>query len=691
MAEKLEVVITGNPAGALRSLRQVQDSMRDLGGTASAALGKALKVGALAAATAIGSLSAAMVGAIKSASDWAEKLDAVGDVLGTTARESAALTVAVEGVGVPVEDVTRAMARLANGLKNTEGEAGPVTDALRRLGVKFQDANGNILPTTKILEAVATKLAAMPDGLEKTNLMMDLFGRSGAELSDVMTALASGGLEAAAQKAERLGLVMSDDAVEGAIKFNRSLNDLKMALRGVAVQVGVHVLPVVEKFVNLLVTNLPNITKTVDEVSGRVFSRFESIRNTVAGVLEGIRKELDRLGIKLPPSLNTITDLVQRSILGPFSALAPLVGTAIQQVIGTIQQHSGGIQAGLERIGEAARSIGSVFVTLGEVIGPRFKELGAALASVMGESLEAIFSGESLAKLNNILNQVVDVVRGVVGPITVIISDLLGNITTFINAHKDEIVGVFQTAWNTVLDIVSGVLEILKLTIVPVLQEIMAIIRRHGDEIQAVLSAVWTIASNIVQGALDLIRGIINTVVALLKGDWEGAWQSISDTLEKFWGHIYNIIEGAVKGIAAILSAVWSEIDEEVQNTWNGISQFILGVWESIKSAVRNGVNSVIDFINGLISAYNRVAEALGLGQIGLLPHLAAGALNFPGGWAVVGEMGPELVFLPRGASVFPVASTSISNTFNLTVYGGGRTESVVNDYYLMRAWAARS
>lgn len=744
MAERLEVVITGDAESAKREISEVRGSLQRLGDTAKGALGVALKTAALGAAAGIGSLTAAMAGAVKSTVAWAEKLDSVSDVLGTTAEESAALTVAVEGVGIPVEDVTTALARLANGLANTKGEAGPVTDALERLGVKIRGTNGNMLPTVAILEQVANKLADMPDGLEKTNLMMDLFGRSGANLSDAMTALAHGGLEKAREKAEKLGLVLHSDDVDGAIAFGRALETLKMALRGVAVQIGVHLLPVAQRLVDWIQTHLPDITVTVLLVANAIREKVAEVRDRINKVIADVGAFIGRLKVQLAPAEGVVA-----GFLKPFREIADNVQTALTFAAGTVKLLAGDIGDILKEKGidiqstfggvwetvanlavgrlktisdvvagamlgirtvvwqrgdeiksiigtviDVAGGIGSVFATAAEVIGPKLEELGAALAPIGEGIVGALFSEESVSNVQNWLNQILDIVRGIVGPLTVIVSDLVGNITTFIQTHGDEIVGAFQHAWESVQGIISGVLEIIKLTIVPVLQEIMAIIRRHGDEIQAVINAVWTIVSNIIQGALDLIRGIINTVVAILKGDWEGAWESIKSTVEGTWERIKTIVEGAINGVAAILSAVWSEIDEEVISVWNGIKSFIEGVWEGIKNSIKNAINSIIDFINGLIRGYNEVAGTLGLGQIGLIPRLAHGAINFPGGLALVGERGPELVVLPRGASVIPLTAspaTNISNTFNLTVYGGGRTESIISDYHLMRAWAARS
>ena len=51
---------------------------------------------------------------------------------------------------------------------------------------------------------------------------------------------------------------------------------------------------------------------------------------------------------------------------------------------------------------------------------------------------------------------------------------------------------------------------------------------------------------------------------------------------------------------------------------------------------------------------------------------------NFAGGWAIFGEDGPELGWMPRGSRILPnidteaaLGGTTIYNTFNINVPGG--------------------
>ena len=51
-----------------------------------------------------------------------------------------------------------------------------------QIGVAVEDANGNFKPMNDLLEEVAGKFAAMPDGIEKNALAIKLFGKAGPDV-----------------------------------------------------------------------------------------------------------------------------------------------------------------------------------------------------------------------------------------------------------------------------------------------------------------------------------------------------------------------------------------------------------------------------------------------------------------------------------------------------------------------------
>jgi phage-related protein len=72
-------------------------------------------------------------------------------------------------------------------------------------------------------------------------------------------------------------------------------------------------------------------------------------------------------------------------------------------------------------------------------------------------------------------------------------------------------------------------------------------------------------------------------------------------------------------------------------------------------SGIKGTLNRIIDRVNDAIDAFNGLPGP----DIGHVPHLAAGTDFFQGGVALVGERGPELVYLPRGARVVPNTQTN--------------------------------
>jgi len=111
------------------------------------------------------------------------------------------------------------------------------------------------------------------------------------------------------------------------------------------------------------------------------------------------------------------------------------------------------------------------------------------------------------------------------------------------------------------------------------------------------------------------------------------------------------------------LSALFGEVALMAVKELSGGVRGFLQEW-------RRSGPEIMDFIKGMINdlvllakTINRVMDALG--RLGImssdarsrgvsLPGYANGVTNAPGGWAMVGERGPELVQLPRGSNVYP-------------------------------------
>jgi hypothetical protein len=244
---------------------------------------------ATGAAAGVAAIGAAMVASIAKTVEWGDTLDSLGDVLGTNADESAALAVAIRGVGGDVGAITGQMAKLVNGLDDGNGKLSTSGKALTDLGIAFRDTNGQLLPATTLLTSVADKLSTMPDGLEKTRIMTELFGKSGKDLSDTMNALANGGLAAAGEKAQAFGLAIGEDGVNKSIAFKKGMADLQMAGEGLMITLGNELLPILvpllQKFTEFAQKAMPEVRKAIENVVAWVQTNLVPVFNTLGVIL----------------------------------------------------------------------------------------------------------------------------------------------------------------------------------------------------------------------------------------------------------------------------------------------------------------------------------------------------------------------------------------------------------------------
>jgi tape measure domain-containing protein len=119
----------------------------------------------------------------------------------------------------------------------------------------------------------------------------------------------------------------------------------------------------------------------------------------------------------------------------------------------------------------------------------------------------------------------------------------------------------------------------------------------------------------------------------------------------------------AITALIAITYAIirnWDRMPAVVKNTWGVVTNVFstgLNIINGVIGAVRTliGVLAGIQLPPGLSAVFNAMKGISGARDFlkGKIPGFANGVRNFGGGMAIVGERGPELVNLPKGADVF--------------------------------------
>lgn len=238
MTTKIANLIIEMDANQARLIEQMESVRRKVGSTMDAIMKSANL--AMKALSALGvALSAhAISDWIQRAIDAADETNKLAQKIGISTTEVAGMQLAFKQGGVEAEGFQKAMSKLSVGVLNGN-------QALVAMGIQTRGADGSLMSTREIVGQVADKFATYEDGVAKTALAIDLFGKSGAELIPVLNA-GGDSLNEYDKIAKQLGLTINSETAAAAEKFNDTMELVGLGSRGIATQIAAQLLPTLQ-------------------------------------------------------------------------------------------------------------------------------------------------------------------------------------------------------------------------------------------------------------------------------------------------------------------------------------------------------------------------------------------------------------------------------------------------------------
>lgn len=175
--------------------------------------------------------------------------------IGMASEKLGAFQYAAKQSGTNVEAFTRGLGLFAKNLYTTGDEGTKIGAVLKVMGLSADDAKK---PMDELLLVLADKFANMKDGIGKTAIAMELFGRGGKEMIPVLN-LGAEGIKKWTDEAKKLGIVFDQEASEAAHKFEQNLNTLKASAQGLAYEIGNKLIPILNDLFKLFKQDKDNI------------------------------------------------------------------------------------------------------------------------------------------------------------------------------------------------------------------------------------------------------------------------------------------------------------------------------------------------------------------------------------------------------------------------------------------------
>ena len=216
-------------------------------------------------------------------------IDALGKMsskIGTTAGSLAKLQFAAEQTGVSAETMGMAMQRFTRRAAEAARGTGEAKGALKELNLSAAELIK--MPLEDQVLALSKSFDKVEASADKVRLAMKLFDSEGVALVNTLGA-GSDGLQAMFSDAEALGLVLSEDAVDGVEAANDSMNRLKTLFVGFSRQAVAAFAPAIDEIAKSL-TELG--LKAAD---GDVQNIGEVIAKSIVGALISVIQVIEKM------------------------------------------------------------------------------------------------------------------------------------------------------------------------------------------------------------------------------------------------------------------------------------------------------------------------------------------------------------------------------------------------------------
>ncbi len=220
----------------------------------------------------------AFVGLVKGAIDSADSFGKLSDQTGIAANTLQAYTNAGKLAGVGQETIDKGLRRLAQSMREADQGVATYSDSYKALGISVRDSDGNLKSSETVLGEIADRFADLPDGATKAAISMEIFGRSGASLINLL----NGGSAAL----EEFNYAVSDEFAQNAEFFNDQIAVLAIRFDGFRKQLADALLPTLNNLIGVfsnLFSSQQDFTMLFDAIGLSIKTVSAAIFTTIAG------------------------------------------------------------------------------------------------------------------------------------------------------------------------------------------------------------------------------------------------------------------------------------------------------------------------------------------------------------------------------------------------------------------------
>lgn len=512
---------------------------------------------------------------------------------------------------------------------------------IEELGLKTMDSQGNMLPLVDIIKQLETSGASTAD-------IMSLFGQRAGPAMSALVSEGSGALADLTGKLENSGGTaqrIADSQMKG---LNGALKELKSAFEGAMIALAET--GALETATNAL-RKVANVVQRFSQANPQLM-RFVVILGLVVIAAGPLLFVMGKLFVAAGQVVTGFAKIIPAAVR---------VAAAFRTAIVAVSQFVARVVLATARFVVSMAMMAARAAVAGARIAAQFALMAARAMVAAGRHAVAaarIVAGWVLMGVQAMIHAARMAAAWFIalGPVGWVIATVIALVALII-ANWSKVKKYTAAAWNWIVGKVKAAWSALKGAVSAALGWVVGKVVSGWNRVKAFTSRAWNGIKALISVAMSVLRSRISSGMSAVQGAMSRVWNSIKAKASSVWN-----------GIKAMLSSFVGY----VQGIPGRISGALSGMWSGLKSGFRGAINGVIGMWNRLsfsVPSVKIFGKTLGGGTISTpnIPYMATGGTIASGGSAVVGEAGPELISLPRGAQVTPLSGGDRSR-----VLGGG-------------------
>jgi len=471
-------------------------------GKVAEGFGKAGKViagvGATIGAAVVGA-GTAIVNMANDTSEMADTIDKASIRMGIGAERYQELAYAAEQCGVDMSTMEQAAKKL-------EG-----TD------LNFDDAMNQIM--------------ALGTEEERAAMAAELFGEKVAYNMAPLLAQSGEEFDALTQRANDLGIVMSESAVKAGVEYGDLQADLEKVGNSLKTSIGSAVMPILVKLSEKLIEFMPTIQSLMDKVGPLAADLIDKLLPPLVQTAEDVLPMAIDAISEILPSLSQIADELGPVILSLIQELLPVAVQIISEVL-------------------------PVLVSIIQKLTPILSQILEFLSPIL-EMVMSLLS-PLLELVTSILSPILDLVNSLLSPLLSLILDVLSPIFGIIG----QLLGPLTSLLSMILTPLCKLLEILLTPLMKLLDLIL-------PPIFSLVEKFFEWASPYLETFFTWIGGALENLISWIgDGGLTGAFQAFGDFFKNLWDGIVSAFKTAINWIIEGINALISGLNSIQPPAW---------------------------------------------------------------------------------------------------------------------------